>query len=306
MPQPQMHIQVGTASWTDKSLIQSGRFYPKSANAEERLRFYASRFAMVEVDSSYYALPSARNAALWVERTPAEFRFNVKAFRLFTGHQTPAQALPRDVSAALAEHFAAHRNVYYKDLPDEIRDELWQRFERGIQPLHEAGKLTAVHFQFPPWVRPGRKAYAHIQECASRLPGYLLATEFRNRAWFDDEHREATLAFERANDFAHVVVDAPQGFANSVPQVWAVANPALVVVRLHGRNAATWNAKGATAASDRFNYDYRDDELAEVAGQVRQNLPGAQRVQVIFNNNYEDQGQRNAATLQTMLRNASG
>lgn len=295
-------VLVGTASWTDKSLVDCGRFYPKGcSSAEERLRWYASQFSTVEVDSSYYALPSARNAALWAERTPAGFQFNVKAFRILTGHQTPAQALPRDLAAALAGHFAAHRNVYYKDLPDALRDDLWARFERAIRPLREAGKLAAVHFQFPPWVAPGAHSEAHLAECAARLPGYTLATEFRQRTWFDAAHREATLAFERAHGFVHVVVDAPQGFANSVPPVWEVTQPRLAIVRLHGRNAATWNIKGASASSDRFNYDYPDDELAGLAARIRTLSTGAERVQVIFNNNYEDQGQRNARTLQRLI-----
>lgn len=296
------NVQIGTASWTDKSLIASGRFYPKGCtSAEERLRYYASQFPMVEVDSSYYALPSSRNAELWVERTPVEFTFNVKAFRIFTGHQTPAQALPRDIASALEDHFAHNRNIYYKDLPGDVRDDLWNRFERGIRPLREAGKLTCVHFQFPPWVTPNPKTFAHIEECAARLPGYQLATEFRQQAWFDDTHRDATVAFERQHDFAHVVVDAPQGFKNSVPQVWEVASPKLVIVRLHGRNSETWNVKGATVASDRFNYDYPDAELAELAGRIHELAGQAQLVQAVFNNNYEDQGQRNAKTLQKLL-----
>src|SRR5438552_3127221 len=108
-------ILIGTASWTDKSLIGSRRFYPPGCNsAEDRLRFYASIFPLVEVDSSYYAMPSARNAELWAERTPADFTFNIKAFRLFTGHQTPPSALPRDIAEALGP--ADDKNVYYKDL----------------------------------------------------------------------------------------------------------------------------------------------------------------------------------------------
>lgn len=302
MAAPPSRIQVGTASWTDKTLIDSKRFYPKGCtSAEDRLRHYASQFPMVEVDSSYYALPSARNAALWAERTPAGFCFNVKAFRVFTGHQTPARALPRDIAAALADHFARNRNVYYKDLPGPIRDDLWARFEHGMRPLAEAGKLTAVHFQFPPRVFPGREWHAHIEECAARLPGYQLATEFRQQSWFDAEHRGATLAFERGHDFAHVVVDAPHGFRNSVPQVWEVGSPKLVVVRLHGRNAATWNVKGANAASDRFNYDYLDAELAELAGAIKALAVRVKLIQVVFNNNYEDQGQRNARTLLRLL-----
>lgn len=302
MAAPEHLIQVGTASWTDKTLIGSKRFYPKGCtSAEDRLRYYASQFPMVEVDSSYYALPSARNAELWAERTPPGFRFNVKAFRILTGHQTPAQALPRDVAEALQDHFAQKKNIYYKDLPDAIRQDLWARFERGIRPLAEAGKLMAVHFQFPPWVVPSRDWHAHIEECADRMAGYQLASEFRQQTWFDDEHREATLAFERDLGFAHVVVDAPQGFKNSVPQVWQVASPKLAIVRLHGRNVETWNVKGATGASDRFNYDYSNAELEDLATRIKALAAKVELVQVIFNNNYEDQGQRNARTLQQLL-----
>ena len=82
-------ILIGSASWTDKTLLECGRFYPADCKtAEARLRFYASQFPLVEVDSSYYAIPVPQTAQLWAERTPSNFVFNVKAFRLFTGHQT--------------------------------------------------------------------------------------------------------------------------------------------------------------------------------------------------------------------------
>ncbi len=100
----------------------------------------------------------------------------------------------------------------------------------------------------------------------------------------------------------NVVLDEPQGFTNSVGQHWEVTNPELAVVRLHGRNAETWNIKGATAASDRFNYDYSDTELQELAGPILQLALAAMFIHVIFNNNNEDQGQRNARTLMSMLR----
>ena len=93
-------ILVGTASWTDPSLINCGRFYPKGCNsAEDRLRHYASRFRLVEVNSSYYGLPSRSNSELWVERTQRDFIVSVKAFRLLTGHQTPLDVLPMQVCA---------------------------------------------------------------------------------------------------------------------------------------------------------------------------------------------------------------
>ena len=96
-------ILVGTTSWTEKTLVESGRFYsPDVQTAEGRLRFYASRFPVVEVDSSYYGLPSSRNASLWAERTPDGFVFDVKAYRLFTQYQTPPDALPKDIREGLA------------------------------------------------------------------------------------------------------------------------------------------------------------------------------------------------------------
>ena len=99
-----MSILVGTASWTDKTLIESGAFYPPGcSSAEARLRYYASVFPIVEVDSSYYAMPNPSNSALWVERTPPEFVFDMKAFRLFTGHQTEPKFFPKDLQAQLPD-----------------------------------------------------------------------------------------------------------------------------------------------------------------------------------------------------------
>lgn len=127
-------ILVGTASWTDPGLIKSKLFYPPEAKSpEERLRYYASQFPIVEVDSSYYAMPSSSNAEKWAERTPDDFVFNIKAFRLLTGHQTPQASLPKDIQGELALHFVEKKNVYYKDRPAEIRDEMWRRYRSRSQ-----------------------------------------------------------------------------------------------------------------------------------------------------------------------------
>ncbi|AXK72029.1 DUF72 domain-containing protein [Lysobacter sp. TY2-98] len=297
-----MAIRVGTAGWTDPSLIKSKLFYPKGVStAEERLRYYASVFPMVEVDSTYYALPSESNAKLWVERTPEDFVWNIKAFRLFTGHQTPANALPKDIAEELSSHFEGKRNLYYKDVPAEIRDELWKRYERGVRPLHKAGRLAALHFQFPRWVTPAPDWQHHLEECVGRLPGYRLAFEFRNRTWYDGKHDHKTIAMERDLGVAHVVVDEPQTGASSIPQVWEIATPDLVIVRMHGRNHETWDKKGLKAASDRFDYDYSDAELREVAKPIVKLSRDVKDVHVVFNNNREDQGQRNGLALMKIL-----
>src|SRR5262245_54258184 len=212
-------IRIGTASWTDKSLIDSGRFYPREAkSAEARLRYYAAQFPIVEVDSSYYAMPSPEVSRLWAERTPEDFLFNVKAFRLFTGHQTAPAALPKDVREALGP--IDKKNVYYKDVPGQIRAEVWSRFREAIEPLRMAGKLGAVHFQFAPWLAFHPENFKHVDECIRQLEGHRLAVELRNSSWFEGNHADRTLSFERERERVNVVVDGPPGFPNSVPAVW--------------------------------------------------------------------------------------
>jgi uncharacterized protein YecE (DUF72 family) len=304
-----MNIECGTAGWTDKTLIACKRFYPRGcSSAEARLRFYAAQFPLVEVDSAYYAMPSASNSQRWSERTPAGFTFNFKAFRLFTRHQTSPDVLPKDIVMALASTAPSSgsrkKNLYYRDLPVEIRDELWRRYFEALEPLRQTGRLGAVLFQFAPWITSAPEDLAHVDECAARMAGYTVAVEFRNKSWLDDAHAPSTLAFLRERELVHVIVDAPEDVTNRVHTVWEVTNPQLAMVRLHGRNAQTWNPGAGASAADRFNYDYSDAELEELATAIRTVASRAAKTHVIFNNCFEDQGQRNALTLMGMLGGA--
>src|SRR5689334_19580718 len=131
-------ILVGTSSWTDKTLIESGKFYPKTATTpEDRLRYYASQFPIVEVDSSYYGIPSIENAQRWVERTPTGFVFNIKTYRLFTRHQTPVISLGKEIRENLGE--VSKKNVYEKDLPPALVKKLWRQFREVLEILRGAG-----------------------------------------------------------------------------------------------------------------------------------------------------------------------
>jgi len=294
-------ILVGITSWTEKTLIESGLFYPPDVKTpEDRLRFYAGQFPVVEVDSSYYALPSARNALLWAERTPAAFVFDVKAFRLLTQHQTPPGALPKDIRTSLGP--VAKANLYQQDLPAELLDEVWTRFLAALRPLDAAGKLGAVLFQFPPWFvyRPSHLDY--LAECVGRMAGLPVAVEFRNRSWLDQRHRDEVLAAERRLGISHVVVDEPQGSSASIPAVWEVTNPGLAVVRLHGRNTAAWQAKRLASAAERFDYLYGEDELHGLAAPIRQLAGRAARVHALLNNCYRDYATRNARQLAGILQ----
>jgi uncharacterized protein YecE (DUF72 family) len=288
-------ILVGTCSWADPSLIQCKRFYPRGCStAEKRLAFYASQFPIVEVDSSFFAMPQPHNSQLWVERTPADFVFNIKAFRLLTGHQTPPQSLPRDIAAVMPPLQGRKKNYYYADVPEEIRTELWRRFIEAIAPLRASGKLKAAHFQFAPWVSNTPQWREHVELCVERMAGHLLAVEFRNSSWLAPDRAMDTLAWERELGVAHVIVDEPQG-------VWEVANPALAVVRLHGRNAQTWNAKGLGASSERFNYQYSDEEITELAIKTDALVGKAFQVHALVNVNFEDQGVQAARRLEREL-----
>jgi hypothetical protein len=119
-------VRVGTASWTDKTLIASGWYPPGADTPEERLRFYASQFPLVEVDATYYALPAGQTAASWAERTPAGFTFNVKAFSLFTGHPTPVRAMPADLREAAGK--SGKDRVYRTDVDPSVTDQAWDQF----------------------------------------------------------------------------------------------------------------------------------------------------------------------------------
>lgn len=296
-----MTILVGTASWTDKTLVECGRFYPQGyTTAEARLRFYASQFPLVEVDSSYYAIPAPNVTQPWAERTPAPFVFNVKAFRAFTDHPTSPTVLHKDLQQALAAN--GKKMMYYRDFPAEIVEEMWRRFIEALAPLKQAGKLGAVHFQFAPWVLRNKAGHARVAECVQRMAGHEVAVEFRNATWFDKEHVASTLAFERELGVTHTVVDEPQGFPSSIPTLWEATNDRLAIVRLHGRNNNTWDAKGLSSAAERFEYEYSDEELGGLAPHMLLQLSKAVRsLYVVLNNCFEDRGLRNARRLMDML-----
>ena len=301
-----MTLLAGSASWTDPTLLACGRFYPPQARtAEDRLRFYASQFGLAEVDSGFYRLPTAQNAQRWAERTPEGFVFDVKAFRAFTGHAIPLQALPRDLRGEV-DAGGAGAAPRWRGLPGDVRQELWWRFRSALHPLQAAGRLGAVLFQFSPAVRPGPAVERHLEHCADMMAGAVVAFEFRHRSWFAGAQAPRTLALLRALGVVHVVVDAPQGvFDNTVPAVWEATRPGLAIVRLHGRNVAAWNG-AADVSSGRFQYVYRDDELAALLGPLRRLEAAAGTVHATFNTNYRDQGQVNARRLLALWHGGAG
>ncbi|HLJ65795.1 MAG TPA: DUF72 domain-containing protein [Chloroflexota bacterium] len=295
-------VLTGTASWTDPTLLASGWYPPEADSAEERLRYYAQRFPLVEVDSSYYGLPAEQTAMLWADRTPVEFTFDVKAFRLLTGHPTPKKALPKDIRESLPAGAADKTNVYAKDLPPEVVREVWQRFIRALMPVHSAGKLGAIFLQYPKWFFFGQDSMSRIAEAREHAPDYALAVEFRNPTWLSERNADRTLDFLRDQGIAYTSVDEPQGTAASVPPL-AAATSDLAVVRFHGRRAETWD-KPNVGVEERFRYLYTESELAEWVPKIEKLQAETREVHVLMNNCYADFGVRNAAQLGQLLLQA--
>ncbi len=292
-------ILVGTCSWADKTLVDSGWYPPQARSPEDRLRHYAQQFPIVEVDSTYYGLPSERNAAMWVERTPDDFTFDIKSYALFTPHPAPLSSLPKDLRQALPAGVGEKRNLYYSDAPPDLRDELWQRFNSALLPLDSAGRLGTVLFQFPPWFLPGRESADYILEAKERLGQYTMAVEFRNDRWLSERNQERTLKLLTDHAIPYVCVDEPQGFRSSVPPVVAVTAP-VALLRMHGRNHETWEKKGIGAA-ERFDYLYREEELEEWLPRVQRLAQASREVHVLMNNCRHDYAVRNARQIADRL-----
>src|SRR3984957_20117579 len=292
-------IRVGTAGWTDKSLIDSG-WYPAGASTpEQRLRYYASQFPLVEVDSAYYALPAEKTAEAWAARTPDRFTFNIKAFSLFTQHPTPVRMLPADLREAAGK--AGKERVYLKDVDPEVTDEAWGRFLAALEPLRRAGKLGAILLQFPPWFPISRANKEYILACAERAAPRRVCVEFRNHTWMDDGNQKETLEFLSTHGLPYVCVDMPQGYPSSIPPVLAATSD-LAVIRLHG-HSDHWESKDI---QQRFRYRYSDDELADWAGRVERLAEDARETQVVFNNCYRDDAHVNAQRLAALTGRSAG
>jgi len=291
-------IRVGTAGWTDRSLIDSGWYPAEASDPEKRLKYYASQFPLVEVDSAYYALPAERTAAAWAERTPAGFIFNVKAYSLFTQHPTPVRSLPTDLREAAGK--AGKERVYLKDVDPEVTSEAWDRFLAALEPLRLAGKLGAILLQFPPWFPISRANKQYIVACAERVAPRRVCVEFRNRTWMTEDNQKETLDFLSGHGLPYVCVDEPQGYPNSIPPVLATTSD-LSVVRLHG-HSDHWESKDI---QERFRYRYSDEELRRWSGNVQQLAENASETHVVFNNCYRDYAQVNGHRLAELLGPAS-
>jgi len=280
-------IRIGTCSWADEAL--SKWFYPPKLPAKERLAWYAEHFDTVEVDSTFYRLPSDSMVQGWAERTPDGFTMHVKAFGLMTRHPVKAEVLPED----LRDEVPRDERGRVDRPPRELRAEVFRRFLAALEPLRAAGKLGGILFQLPPYVVHKDASLDYLEWAREHLGSDEMLVEFRHRSWLDDEHRAESLAFLERIGAGYVVVDAPRSETarNLVPTVVATTS-STAYVRFHGRNLTTWNKRGGSAA-ERFDYLYSDEELGEWIEPLRELAGQAEQAYAFFNNNASSEDPEN-------------
>lgn len=267
-------IQIGVCGWGDHDL------YPPGTASKDKLNLYAGHFPVVEVDSTYHAIQPRERMARWVEATPASFRFVVKAYREMTGH-------------------GRREGAPVRSMKEILRD-----FVESVTPMAEAGKLTVVLFQFPPWYDCTQKHVRYIRSCRQAIPDLPLAVEFRNRTWFEPRYREGSLRFLEEEKLIHVVCDEPQAGMGSVPAVPVVTHPEQSLIRFHGRNTSGWRKVGRSNAhwrDVRYAYRYSEEELTEWVERVRQMKRSAKQITLLFNNNSRGDAADNAKQMARLL-----
>jgi len=271
-------IRVGVCSWADETLTKV--WYPKGVKSgEERLRYYAERFDVVEANSTYYRLPDPNLVEKWAERTPPGFTMHVKAFGVMTRHPVKLDQLPTDLRDVPTD---SHGRVDRP--PREYRAEVFRRFHEALEPLRSVGKLGGILMQFPSYVVYKPVSLEYLEWSREQLAGDEMLVEFRHASWLDEENRADTLRFLADHGMTYVTVDAPQtGGKNVLPTVVA-ATSETAYVRFHGRNTETWNKRTGSAA-ERFDYLYSEDELREWVPRLRELAGEAQTVYAMFNNN---------------------
>jgi uncharacterized protein YecE (DUF72 family) len=265
-------IKIGLTGWGDHPSL-----YRENSAKKDKLFDYSGHFPIVEVDTSFYAIPLVKNVEKWVEETPENFQFIVKAYQGMTGHK-------RD------------------ELPYQDQREMFEAFRQCANAFQKFNKLGMILAQFPPWFDCTSQNVKYLLYIKKQLEEFPIAIEFRNQNWFQQGREEATIQFLRENGFIHTVCDEPQAGIGSVPFVPKATNKK-ALVRLHGRNVFGWRNNGAPNWREvRFLYDYSKAELEELAKSIRELEADAEEVYVLFNNNSGHHAANNAKSLQEILK----
>jgi uncharacterized protein YecE (DUF72 family) len=288
-------IRIGTCSWADDALVK--HWYPPGTPPRERLPYYAERFSTVEVDSTYYRVPTRDMVQGWADRTPDGFVMHVKAFGLMTRHPVKLDQVPPD----LREGMPVDQRGRVDRPPREARGAVFREFVDALEPLRSAGKLGGLLFQMPPYVVWKPSSLDYLAWAREQVGDDPFLFEPRHRSWYAEEIRSDLLRWLEDHRMSWVVVDAPKTDAGNVPATLVAATTPLAYVRFHGRNAGTWNVRGGSAA-ERFDHLYAEDELREWVSPLRELSQQANEAYAFFNNNNQTDGVAQAPAGAQLLR----
>lgn len=286
-------IVVQTSSWGDPEFV--GTWFPKDLPAKERLAWHARWFDAVEVNTGFYAVPSAESCRSWVEQTPAGFSFDFKLHRLLSFHKAPVETLPRTLR--LASRTGGNGGVL-RSAP--LVAGLCEEIKEAVEPLRAAGRLSTLLLQLSPSFSPLRHSLDELDPVLAAFEGYDVAVEIRHRGWVEEPQLDRTVRWMESRRVTLVGTDGPTSPDDRTPPaVDAVTQPRVAYLRLHGRNVDGYlNGK---SVRDRFDYRYSDDELHEIAGRAARLAEEAKEVRVAFNTNRADLAPRAAARMRVLL-----
>jgi uncharacterized protein YecE (DUF72 family) len=272
-------VRIVTSGWSYPSGAGTwnGVFYPeKKSKGFDELAFYAQHFDTVEVNSSFYRVPSAATTASWARRAPVGFEFSLKLYQKFTHPEMFLKATGKNTA----------------DLDRKDVDE----FRTAIDPLARAGKLGALLAQFPASFRNDSSARGYLEWLLNALREYPVAVELRHRSFSEDPAEAMALLSEYGA--ALVQIDEPK-FRDSIRQNRLPNVKTLYYMRLHGRNAAKWWSH--EKSEDRYNYLYSASELDPIVEDVEEASRETKKTYVYANNHFSAKSVANAATIKNKL-----
>jgi uncharacterized protein YecE (DUF72 family) len=289
-------IVVGTSSWADPGFVEA--WYPPGLPARDRLPYYAERFDGVEVNSTFYAIPSAATVARWVAATPDAFTFDVKLHRVLSRHAAGPDSLPPALRES-ARTTPRGRVVLDPRLEAALLDATLE----AVGPIVDAGRLSSFMLQLTPGFAPRSHELPELRPIVERLAPHPVAIELRHRGWVDRRRVETTLGFFEDAGAVWVAVDAPPGDQITImPPLDAVTHPRLAYFCAHGRNKRGYVS--GRSVPERFGWRYGDDELREIAERVESMHELAPSVRMQFNNNKGSDAPVAAARLKELLGSA--
>jgi uncharacterized protein YecE (DUF72 family) len=253
-------IYIGTSGFSYDDWV--GPYYPQDLKKAEWLSFYAQEFATLELNSSYYGIPTAFSMERMAQKTPDGFQFTVKA----------------------------HQDITHKR---EDNASVFAQFVAALKPLIEQGKFGCVLAQFPSSFHNTTENCDYLALLRQRLGDLPVVVEVRNRDWLGDE----TFALLRRLRLGFCCVDEPH-FSSLMPPI-AEATSDIAYVRFHGRNAKKWWTH--KEAWERYDYTYTPEELEEWAPKLRDLAAKSARLFVFANNHYRGQALDTARQLKLLI-----